>query len=68
MGNNTNTILVEQVKSTIGAPEKHKKILLSMGLRGIGKKRSYKDNNCIRGMVNQVSHLVKYTLNPKGEV
>ena len=55
-------IKITQVKSTIAVAKKVKNVLHSMGLGRIGQSRSYKDNNCIRGMVNKVRHLVKYEL------
>jgi large subunit ribosomal protein L30 len=57
-----NFIEVKQVGSTIGQPEKARKILAGLGLRGIGRVREHKDNNCIRGMINKVQHLVCYRL------
>ena len=66
MGKVQKTILVRQIKSVIGVPDKQRKIVLGLGLNGIGKERVHNDNNCIRGMVNKVSHLVSYQLNPKG--
>lgn len=56
------SIFVKQVKSGIGQCEKHNKILRALGLRGIGQENTLKDNNCIRGMVNKVSHLIEYRL------
>lgn len=55
-------IKVTQIRSTIANPKKMEKVLVGLGLRGIGSTRTHKDNNCIRGMVNKVSHLVKYEL------
>jgi large subunit ribosomal protein L30 len=55
-------IKVTQVRSSIANPKKVARILGGLGLRGIGSSRTHKDNNCIRGMVNKVSHLVKYEL------
>lgn len=47
------------VKSTIGAIPKHRKTVEAMGLRKLGKTVELPDNPAIRGMVNQVKHLVK---------
>lgn len=55
-------IEVERKRSVIAEPKKVRVVLESMGLRKIGQKRLYKDNNCIRGMVNKVSHLVSYKI------
>ncbi len=50
---------VTLVKSMIGRPEKHRKILRSMGLTKINRTVEFKDTPSIRGMINKVSHLVK---------
>ena len=47
------------VKSTIGAIPKHKKTIQALGLRKLNSSTVQQDNTAIRGMVNQVSHLVK---------
>ena len=50
---------VTLVKSTIGAVPKHKKTVEALGLRKTGKTVVLPDNAATRGMVKQVSHLVK---------
>ncbi len=52
-------IKVTLVKSMIGRPEKHRKILQGLGLRKLNKSISLEDTPTNRGMVNKVSHLVK---------
>ncbi len=47
------------VKSTIGAKPKHIKTAEALGLSKLNKTVVQKDNAAIRGMVNQISHLVK---------
>lgn len=47
------------VKSTIGAIPKHKKTIEALGLRKLNKSVMQNDNDAIRGMIRQVSHLVK---------
>lgn len=47
------------VKSTIGAKPKHKKTVQALGLRKLNSSVVQQDNVAIRGMVNQVCHLVK---------
>jgi len=47
------------VKSEIGRPEKHRKILRGIGLTKLNKTVELKDTPSIRGMINKVSHLVK---------
>jgi large subunit ribosomal protein L30 len=50
---------VTLVKSMIGRPEKHRKILRSMGLAKINRTVEFIATPSIRGMINKVSHLVK---------
>lgn len=50
---------VTLVKSTIGAVPKHKKTVEAMGLRKLNKTVELPDNAATRGMIKQVSHLVK---------
>ncbi|MCD7866117.1 MAG: 50S ribosomal protein L30 [Clostridiales bacterium] len=47
------------VKSTIGAIPKHRKTVEALGLRKLNKTVEMPDNPAIRGMVQQVRHLVK---------
>lgn len=53
------TINIKLVKSTIGALPKHRLTVEALGLRKIGQIVEKQDNAQMRGMVNQVSHLVK---------
>jgi large subunit ribosomal protein L30 len=50
---------VTLVKSMIGRPEKHRKILRGMGLTKLNRTVELKDMPSVRGMVEKVSHLVK---------
>jgi large subunit ribosomal protein L30 len=50
---------VTLVRSTIGRPGKHKKVVESLGLRKMNQTVRHDDNPCIRGMVDKVIHLVK---------
>ena len=50
---------VTLVKSQIGAVPKHKKTVEAMGLRKVNKTVELPDNAATRGMIKQVSHLVK---------
>lgn len=54
-----NRLKITLVKSTIGAIPKHKKTIEAMGLRKVNKSVEMPDNACVRGMANQVKHLVK---------
>ncbi len=47
------------VKSTIGAIPKHKSTVEALGLKKLHKTVEMPDNQAIRGMINQVKHLVK---------
>ncbi|BCS98489.1 50S ribosomal protein L30 [Desulfoluna limicola] len=47
------------VRSMIGRPEKHRKVLKGMGLTKMNKTVELEDTPSIRGMVNKVVHLVK---------
>ncbi|MFO7964753.1 MAG: 50S ribosomal protein L30 [Desulfobacterales bacterium] len=47
------------VKSMIGRPEKHRKVLRGMGLTKMNRTVVLEDTPEIRGMVRVVSHLVK---------
>ena len=48
------------VKSMIGRPEKHRKVLKGMGLTKLNRTVELEDSPAIRGMINKVSHLVKF--------
>ncbi len=50
---------VTLVKSMIGRPEKHRKVLRGMGLTRLNKTVELQDTPSIRGMINVVSHLIK---------
>jgi len=52
-------IKVELVKSTIGAIPKHKRTVEALGLGKINSSNIHEDNAAIRGMIEQVIHLVK---------
>ena len=52
-------IKVTLIKSTIGAIPKHKATVVALGLRKVNKTVELPDNEAVRGMVNQVKHLVK---------
>jgi large subunit ribosomal protein L30 len=47
------------VKSTIGAIPKHKATVEALGLRKLNKTVEMPDNAAVRGMIDQVKHLVK---------
>jgi large subunit ribosomal protein L30 len=52
-------INITLIKSMIGRPEKHRRVLRGMGLTRINKSVQLNDTPAIRGMIAKVSHLVK---------
>ena len=50
---------VKLVKSTIGCVPKHRRTVEALGLKKVNKTVELPDNAAVRGMVNQVSYLVK---------
>ncbi|MBQ8942111.1 MAG: 50S ribosomal protein L30 [Firmicutes bacterium] len=50
---------VTLVKSTIGAIPKHRKTVQALGLNKLHSSAEHQDNPAVRGMIKQVSHLVK---------
>lgn len=57
-------IRVVQVRSAIGSKPKHRGTLKALGLGRIGKSRVLPDRPEIRGMVAQVTHLVRVEEGP----
>jgi large subunit ribosomal protein L30 len=51
-------VKVKLIRSMIGRPEKHRKVLRGMGLTRLNKTVEFKDTPEIRGMINKVFHLV----------
>lgn len=47
------------VRSLIGRPEKQRITVKTLGLRKLHQTVEHQDNPAIRGMVNQVSHLLE---------
>ena len=54
-----NTLKVTLVKSPIGAVPKHVKTVAALGLKKVNKPVEMPDNAAVRGMIQQVRHLVK---------
>ena len=50
---------VTLIRSMIGRPEKHRKVLRGMGLTKVNKTVELENTPAIRGMIHTVSHLVK---------
>ena len=53
------TIRIQWVRSSICAPEKHKKVVRGLGFTRLNQVIVREDSPSIRGMVNKVPHLVK---------
>jgi large subunit ribosomal protein L30 len=53
------TIRVQQVRSVIGHPQKIRRVIKGLGLRGIGSEVTVANTPSFRGMVKKVIHLVK---------
>ena len=49
---------VTLIKSMIGRPEKHRKVLRGMGLTKVNRTVELQNTPSVRGMVAKVSHLV----------
>jgi large subunit ribosomal protein L30 len=52
-------IKIQLVKSPIGYAKDQKATVRALGLKKMGSTAEHEDNDCIRGMINKVSHLVK---------
>jgi large subunit ribosomal protein L30 len=55
----TDRLCVVQIKSKAGCEKSQVLSLKALGLGKIGKRVSVKNDNCIRGLIRKVSHLVK---------
>jgi len=56
---NEKTIRVTQIRSGIGRPEKHRRVLTGMGLGKMHRTVELPDTPETWGMINKVCHLVK---------
>lgn len=52
-------IKITQVRSIIGRPPKHRRTIRALGLKKMHQTVVHQDTPVIRGMINQVCHLVK---------
>uniref|UniRef100_UPI003F5CBDF5 50S ribosomal protein L30 n=1 Tax=Candidatus Fukatsuia anoeciicola TaxID=2994492 RepID=UPI003F5CBDF5 len=52
-------IKITQTRSSIGRLPKHKKTLIGLGLRRIGHTVEREDTPSIRGMIKQLSYMIK---------
>ena len=53
------TVKVQQFRSIIGRPEKHRRVVAGLGLTRIRQVRELPDTPEVRGMVERVKHLVQ---------
>ncbi len=53
------TLTIQYFRSAIGAPEKHKLIIKSLGFKRLNQVVNRVDTPAIRGMVAQAPHLVR---------
>lgn len=56
---NTKTVRVRLVKSPNGCQGRHRLSVKALGLRKINDVRELKDSPSVRGLINQVSYLVR---------
>ena len=59
MGAKKNTIIVKQIKSSIGKHKSHRATLKGLGLKKINSQRTLEDTPCVRGMIDKVSYMVQ---------
>jgi len=52
------TIKLTLVRSVIGRPEKHRRIIKGLGLRGLNSQATVANTPAFRGMIKKVLHLV----------
>ncbi len=58
---------IQQVRSGIGAPGKHKRILRALGLGRMNRVVELPDHPSIRGMVKKIPHLVRIVEDPAAD-
>jgi large subunit ribosomal protein L30 len=52
-------VRVTQIRSLIGRPEKHRRIVRALGLKKMNMSVVHNNNPAIMGMVKKVPHLVR---------
>jgi large subunit ribosomal protein L30 len=55
----SNTLKITLKKSVVGRPEKHRQTVRSLGLRKLNGVVTHHDTPTIRGMIQQVCHLLE---------
>lgn len=53
------TLRITLKKSMIGRPEKHRRVVRSLGLRKLSKTVVLKDTPTVRGMIQKVSYMLE---------
>ena len=53
------TIVVKQIGSPIRRPAKQRQTLIGLGLNKMHRTKELEDTPSVRGMVNQISHMVE---------
>jgi large subunit ribosomal protein L30 len=53
------TLSITLRKSMIGRPEKHRRVVRSLGLRKLNTTVVLKDTPAVRGMIRKVSHMLE---------
>ena len=59
MAKDRKTVTVRQIGSPIGRPKDQRATLVGLGLNRMHRVRELEDTPAVRGMINQVSHLVE---------
>lgn len=59
MSESTTKLAVTQVRSLSGRPEKHRRTMRALGFTKNQQTRIHTDTPAIRGMLEQVSHLIE---------
>ena len=54
-----NKLSITLRKSIIGRPEKHRRVIQSLGLKKLNKTVVLKDTSSVRGMIRKVSHMLE---------
>ena len=54
-------IAIKQIRSGIGRPTKHRRTLEALGIKRHQQTVIHNDTPAIRGMINQISHMLQVT-------
>lgn len=61
MAKKAKTLHIKLVRSVIGTPETHRRVVESLGLHKTNSVVEHDDTPVIRGMINKVSYLLEVT-------